>query len=530
MNAFTVDKLGRLSRRTDGLTRGRAVARNLLFALSLALACQCALAQAMYRIKPLGYLGGCTSSPPTAYGMNASGEVTGVACSATGYSHAFLWKNNGTPMVDLTPEVESDSEGVAINRSGLVLGNVGTEFAFESAGDGAPMRRIDNSLGGASIHATALNDFGQVTGSANVADPDDPFPHAFFWANDGSPMLDLNTLYAGWYGSYGIAINAAGQVAGWVDGDRVSRVFVWLNDGSPTQDLGFGRGTAQSINAFGQVAGTYTYHLPTGANRNHAYLWRNDGSAAQDLGTLSGGQKGNSYATALNDLGQIAGSSYSLYQSRNLHAFVWLNNGTPMMDLGTFGGTKSQSTDINASGQVAGFAYYSDDTAQRAFLWRNDGTKIVDLNLIIDILDPLKPYVILTAAESINDRGDILAEGTDTRTGQSGPYLLQGTVITLSPRSIPFGSHRLGTTSAATSVTVTNTSPKPVAITSIALTGTARTQFAQTNNCGKSLGGHAVCTIKVTFKPTTKGAKVASLVVNGGGGGLRTVSLTGTGT
>jgi len=42
--------------------------------------------------------------------------------------------------------------------------------------------------------------------------------------------------------------------------------------------------------------------------------------------------------------------------------------------------------------------------------------------------------------------------------------------------------------------------------------------------------GHATCTIKVMFKPTTKGGKSAVLNVNGGGGGLRSVKLSGTGT
>ena len=103
-------------------------------------------------------------------------------------------------------------------------------------------------------------------------------------------------------------------------------------------------------------------------------------------------------------------------------------------------------------------------------------------------------------------------------------------MLTLTPRSLAFGNQPINTSSAAQSVTVTNTSPKAVAITSIALTGTAPGQFAFTDNCGKSLAGHATCTIKVTFRPTTKGAKTDSLNVNGGGGGLRSVKLTGTGT
>jgi hypothetical protein len=89
-------------------------------------------------------------------------------------------------------------------------------------------------------------------------------------------------------------------------------------------------------------------------------------------------------------------------------------------------------------------------------------------------------------------------------------------VLTLSPRSLAFGNQPINTTSAAKSVTMTNTSAKVVAITSIALKGTAAGQFATTNNCGSSLVGHATCTIKITFKPATKGAKTAVLNVNGG--------------
>jgi hypothetical protein len=63
----------------------------------------------------------------------------------------------------------------------------------------------------------------------------------------------------------------------------------------------------------------------------------------------------------------------------------------------------------------------------------------------------------------------------------------------------------------------------------VALVGPNPGQFAFTNGCGKSLAGKATFVSKVTFKPTTKGAKSAFLNVNGGGGGLRSVSLSGTG-
>ncbi len=102
--------------------------------------------------------------------------------------------------------------------------------------------------------------------------------------------------------------------------------------------------------------------------------------------------------------------------------------------------------------------------------------------------------------------------------------------LTLSPRSLAFGNLPINTSSAAQSVTVTNTSANPVAITGIALRGTAPGQFSFTDNCGKSLAAYRTCTLEATFRPTTKGAKTAYLDVNGGGGGLRSVKLTGTGT
>ena len=102
-------------------------------------------------------------------------------------------------------------------------------------------------------------------------------------------------------------------------------------------------------------------------------------------------------------------------------------------------------------------------------------------------------------------------------------------VLTLTPRSLAFGNLPINTSSAAQSVTVTNTSAKTVAITGIALRGTAPGQFAFTDDCGKSLAAYRTCTLEAIFKPTTLGAKTAYLDVNGGGGG-RSAKLTGQGT
>ena len=106
-----------------------------------------------------------------------------------------------------------------------------------------------------------------------------------------------------------------------------------------------------------------------------------------------------------------------------------------------------------------------------------------------------------------------------------------GTIITLSPVGINFGDQKVGTTSAAASVTMSNVGTTAVTIGSVSLTGTNPGDFDQTNNCGKSLGAHTSCTIQVTFTPTATGSRSASLAVSdNGGGGPQKVSLTGTGT
>jgi probable HAF family extracellular repeat protein len=536
MDEVTADHPIRRNRPCEiGAARCWAVARKLVLGLSLTLACQSALAQALYLIQPLGYLGGCISSAPIAAGLNNANQVTGQACNSHGDTHAFLWKNDGNPMVDLGPgEVGSTSEGIALSASGLVTGHAqdsSGEYGFVSSGNGAPMKKILNNIGGLDLSPSAMNDLGQVTGEEYTAGGVEV--HAFLWKNDGSPVLDLGTLPGDSSGSsVGEAINALGQVAGYselVGGAPLA--FVWKNDGTPMLGLGTLGATAHYsdaslINASGQVAGCSTAPR-TKDSFSHAFLWRNNGTPMQDLGTLGGH---NSCPSALNDAGQIAGTSDTQIGFSYYHAFVWLNNGTPIKDLGTLGGHFSNAYDINSSGQVTGRAFLAGNQVSHAFLWRNDGTKIQDLNALIYPTDPLKPYVTLTSGKFINDRGDILANGTDSRTGVSALYLLQPTALTLAPRSLSFGNVPIHTSSAAKSVTMTNTSAKVVAIDSIALAGTASGQFTLTNNCGKSLPGHATCTIKVTFKPTTRGVKSATLNVNGGRNGLLAVSLTGNGT
>src|SRR5208282_3531566 len=104
-------------------------------------------------------------------------------------------------------------------------------------------------------------------------------------------------------------------------------------------------------------------------------------------------------------------------------------------------------------------------------------------------------------------------------------------VASLSPSSLTFASQTVGATSAAQTITLSNTGNAALTLTSIALTGTNPGDFAETNNCGSSVTAGANCTMSVTFTPTASGTRTAAVTLTDNAtGSPQTVSLSGTGT
>jgi hypothetical protein len=99
-------------------------------------------------------------------------------------------------------------------------------------------------------------------------------------------------------------------------------------------------------------------------------------------------------------------------------------------------------------------------------------------------------------------------------------------LVALSASSLIFGRQQIGLTSAAQPMTLTNNQLTALSISSIATTG----DFAQTNNCGSSLGPGTSCTIRVTFTPTALGTRQGSLTVtDNAANNPQTATLIGTG-
>jgi hypothetical protein len=106
-----------------------------------------------------------------------------------------------------------------------------------------------------------------------------------------------------------------------------------------------------------------------------------------------------------------------------------------------------------------------------------------------------------------------------------------GTYVNITPSSLTFAGQKVGTTSPSQTVTLTNTNTVSLSIRSTSITGTNNGDFAQTNNCGTSVGKGLSCTFNVTFTPTATGTRTANLTVTYYQSGSQTqnISLTGTG-
>jgi hypothetical protein len=105
-----------------------------------------------------------------------------------------------------------------------------------------------------------------------------------------------------------------------------------------------------------------------------------------------------------------------------------------------------------------------------------------------------------------------------------------GVGVGFSPTSITFPDQALGSSSSAQTVTLTNTGNLPLALTSIAITGSNSGDFAQTNTCGSTVGAGANCAIKVTFTPVALGSRTGAITITDNAlDSPQTVSLTGTG-
>ena len=101
-----------------------------------------------------------------------------------------------------------------------------------------------------------------------------------------------------------------------------------------------------------------------------------------------------------------------------------------------------------------------------------------------------------------------------------------GAVAALSPARLAFSAQKVGTSSVAQAVTLTNSGNAALSITNILVTG----DYSQANNCPATLASNSSCTVNIKFTPTAAGTRTGTLTIRDNAqGGSQTVNLTGTG-
>lgn len=236
-----------------------------------------------------------------AYGINDAGAVTGVYLSLTdSNAHAFVYRNGSLR------DLGAGTAGFGINASGDVVG------VAQAAGGGntgfldrnGVRTELGNLGAGTSAQALGINDRGQIVGNSTLGAETENAPTHPFLYSDGA-LLDLGTL-AGANDNSAVAINNAGQVVGYSEAaDGSAHAFVY--EGGVMRDLG-GFGTAQmnirNINQHGRFVGTAI----TGAGGDVPFV--SLGGRLVDLNTLIDPALGwTLYSADLNnDFDQIVGS------------------------------------------------------------------------------------------------------------------------------------------------------------------------------------------------------------------------------
>lgn len=108
--------------------------------------------------------------------------------------------------------------------------------------------------------------------------------------------------------------------------------------------------------------------------------------------------------------------------------------------------------------------------------------------------------------------------------------LLNEPVAALFPTSLSFPQTAIGSKSESKVVQFSNPGTVSIAIASIRISGADAGDFAETNNCGKTLAVGKSCTVSVDFQPAAKGKRFAVLTFNDSAlRAAQTISLEGTG-
>lgn len=350
----------------------------------------------------------------------ATFAIPGPATAAVTYTYTTLLSLGGP---------QGNGTGWAINNQGHVVGGSmpATDPMYMPTlwpTPGTPVALGLLSHQPALAVAYGLNNRGQAVGS-------DAFGRAILW--NGTQATELPSL--GGSSSEAMAINDAGQVAGWSFSSPSSglQATLWQN-GQPINlgTLGGRSSWATDINSSGQIAGAADR-----AFGSRAVLWTN--GVARDLGTWHGHA---SFAQGLNDTGHVVG--HDVDDQGASHAFWW--NGSTMSLLTPLegDGAWSAAADINNRDQVVGYSIGQGD--QRATLW--DEGRPTDLNSFLDRASVQAGWHLIEA-HAINENGWITGLAINRTLRQHSAFVMAPVAAVPEPATLALALAGLATLVAA---------------------------------------------------------------------------------
>lgn len=298
------------------------------------------------RTMDLGTLDGRSSAGASSVVSGPDGNSVRVVGGSSGGDGAFYWTPGGG-MVELTGPAEPNAsilgtEAVEISDGGQIVGQRFVDRGDPDVNGLQPLfwsssqaEAIVLPMGLArSSYATANNNNGQVVGQSfdHSDDPDAPHAHAMLWTVDGAGNTTTRDLHKETFGeleflrSVAEGINDHGQVVGWAyDGSR-ERAFLW-DDGVVTLldgavEAGF-LSFAYAISNADPVQIVGGAHDQSGGSRR-ALLWTvlSDGTVETEELPPPAGFEG-SWASDVNDAGEVVGSSRPTNNSQDGHATLW---------------------------------------------------------------------------------------------------------------------------------------------------------------------------------------------------------------
>lgn len=228
----------------------------------------------------------------------------------------------------------------------------------------------------------------------------------------------------------------------------------------------------------------------------------------------------------LDSSGDVLVSDYNNLRVRQISAFPALNNSSSSLSFGLTS-VGSNSTPQTITFSALGPVTISNISVTANFTETDDCPASMANGTICTMYVYFAPTAsgTLNGSITVNSNGFFNPINTINLTGL-------GSSISLAGAPFSFGNQLVKTTSAAQTVTVTNSGT--AAITMGAITLDETTDFAiSTNTCpasGAKLNAKASCTISVTFTPASTGAKKGAVIINDSDpSSPQLVGLTGTG-